>query len=231
MRAITLGAHTPRPEGGTLCRDVPTWSIPTLPGGANFVSPSEWLQVSRAYWRGNDMFHLACCQMKHLRNVCTSAYVLVSAWARFHSRPLGAPPFPAPQGALYVSHPDGDTKFAPWRKPGGCPPPHLRLRESRRMAGRMSTKPPLPRAALPRRLKDRRGRAARIFQIVNCKSSIVNSLDFPLRSGKLAAPRTDSSVVERLFYTQLVGGSNPSPCIQPEPQDISLRLFSVFITA
>ena len=83
----------------------------------------------------------------------------------------------------------------------------------------------------PRWLKDRRGGAARIFQIVNCKSSIVNSLDFPLRSGKLAAPRTDSSVVERLFYTQLVGGSNPSPCIQPEPQDIFLRLFSVFITA
>ena len=26
-------------------------------------------------------------------------------------------------------------------------------------------------------------------------------------------------MVERLFYTQLVGGSNPSPCIQPEPQD------------
>ena len=61
--------------------------------------------------------------------------------------------------------------------------------------------------------------------------SIVNFLDFLMLSAILPAPRTDSSVVERLFYTQLVGGSNPSPCIQPEPQDIFLRLFSVFITA
>lgn len=28
----------------------------------------------------------------------------------------------------------------------------------------------------------------------------------------LSTSRTDSSVVERLSYTQLVGGSNPSPC-------------------
>ena len=48
----------------------------------------------------------------------------------------------------------------------------------------------------------------------------------PLRS-----PRTDSSAVVRLVDTELVGGSNLSPCIKPEPQDISLRLFSVFITA
>lgn len=29
---------------------------------------------------------------------------------------------------------------------------------------------------------------------------------------------TDSSVVERLFYTQLVGGSNPSPCTTNKPR-------------
>ena len=42
-----------------------------------------------------------------------------------------------------------------------------------------------------------------------CKSSCIVA-----KTMRNAAPRkrTDSSVVERLLYTQLVGGSNPSPC-------------------
>ena len=45
---------------------------------------------------------------------------------------------PRRMARLTWSHPDGDTKFAPSRKGGDCPPPHLQLTESRRMAGRMS---------------------------------------------------------------------------------------------
>ena len=37
--------------------------------------------------------------------------------------------------------------------------------------------------------------------------------------------RTGSSVVERLFYTQLVGGSSPSPCIGPDVRTLRIRLF------
>lgn len=45
--------------------------------------------------------------------------------------------------------------------------------------------------------------------------------------------RTDSSVVERLSYTQLVGGSNPSPCtksflFEQKARTMKVRAFSLF---
>lgn len=41
---------------------------------------------------------------------------------------------------------------------------------------------------------------------------------------------TDSSVVERLFYTQLVGGSSPSPCTTNKPRKLNgLRGFLLWV--
>ena len=128
-------SYAPPQRGGTLCRNLPTWSSPTLPGGANFVSPSEWLQISRARGAvdaklvncimacvivcGAQMFHLAACQMK----------LVVSA-------PIGAATFEP----FRWRH-----KVSPGRKAWGCPPPHLQLTESRRVAaGRMSANARLP---------------------------------------------------------------------------------------
>ena len=45
---------------------------------------------------------------------------------------------------------------------------------------------------------------------------LVNQVKYTTR------PRTDSSVVERLVYTELVGGSNPSPCTTSSPIDSDL---------
>ena len=89
----------------------PTWLSPTLSGGANFDAPSEWLNYSRAYRRGDDKFHPSCCQMKHLRRVYPQRMFLVSAWHCLHPHPSGAPPFPAPQGARIWSHPDGASRL------------------------------------------------------------------------------------------------------------------------
>lgn len=46
---------------------------------------------------------------------------------------------------------------------------------------------------------------------------------------------TDSSVVERLFYTQLVGGSNPSPCtkdflFEQKARTMKVRAFLLFFS-
>ena len=66
---------------------------PPLRDGANFVSPSEWLQVSRAIRRGLSQVSSGNTPEETFRH--------------------------APAGALYVSHPDGDTRLAQAGRPGG----------------------------------------------------------------------------------------------------------------
>ena len=103
----------------------PTWLPPTLPGGANFESPSEWLNYSRACRRGDDKYHLACCQMIHMHTACLQRMAqcrfFSNSTAMFLPRPSGAPPFPAPQGARIWSHSDGDSRLAPRGSVGGVP--------------------------------------------------------------------------------------------------------------
>ena len=114
---------------------------PGLPAWANLVSPSEWLNYSRAYRRGDDKFHLACCQMKHLRLANQSHMPLCNGPALHSSRRW--------RGELVIHRASGAAnlepfrwrhKVSPGRKAWGCPPPHLQLTESRRMVGRMSAK-------------------------------------------------------------------------------------------
>ena len=66
---------------------------PPFRDGANFVSPSAWLQVSRAIRRGWLQVSSGNMPEETLRH--------------------------APTGALYVSHPDGDTRLAQAGRPGG----------------------------------------------------------------------------------------------------------------
>ena len=112
---------------------------PGLPAWANLVSPSEWLKYSRAYRRGEDKFHLACCQMKHLR----TAYQLHMP---LHNAPALQPPRRW-RGGLVIHRASGAANLEPFRwRLKVSPIPEgwglttlVRLgRESRRMAGRMS---------------------------------------------------------------------------------------------
>ena len=126
----------------------PTWSPPTLPGGANLESPSGWLKYCRAARRGDDKFHLACCQMKHMHTAYLQRMLFVPAWYCHHPHPSGAPPFSAPQGARTWSHSGGELKFSPRWKPGGCPPSHLQLTEPRLARGGYTPTPAPLRAFL-----------------------------------------------------------------------------------
>ena len=87
---------------------------PTLPGGANLESPSGWLNYSRAYRRGDDKFHLACCQMKHLRTANQPHMPLCNELALHHPAVGGVnSSSTAPLARLTWSHADGDSKLAP----------------------------------------------------------------------------------------------------------------------